>query len=77
MINLYHSYMEEPPWASKVRIGEIGLTPNTTIGYLYDFGDQWEFDVTLERIDPLDPKIKEPVVLEAHGDAPEQYPKWD
>ena len=45
--------------------------------YLYDFGDQWEFDVKLERIDPVNRKIKKPVILETHGEAPEQYPMSD
>lgn len=49
--------------------------------YLYDFGDQWEFDVKLERIDPVNRKIKKPVILETHGEAPDQYPmsdeEWD
>lgn len=75
--HINHPSIEESPWADEVLIGEVGLTPNKTITYLYDFGDNWEFDVTLERIDPLDPKIKKPVVLEAHGEAPEQYSGWD
>ncbi|MEW6382187.1 MAG: hypothetical protein AB1611_21690 [bacterium] len=68
---------EESPWADDVLIGEIGLKPNTTMTYLYDFGDNWQFEVKLERIDPPDPQIEKPVILEAHGKAPEQYPSWD
>jgi len=75
--HINHPSMEESPWTDEVLIGEVGLTPNKTIAYLYDFGDNWEFDVTLERIDPPDPKIKKPVVLESHGEAPEQYSGWD
>jgi hypothetical protein len=41
--------------------------------YLYDFGDNWEFGVTLERIDPPDPKIRKPTVVEKQGKAPKQY----
>jgi len=75
--NIYHPYMDEPPWADDVLIGEIELKPNKTMTYLYDFGDNWEFQVKLERIDPPDPKIKKPVILESHGEAPEQYHSWD
>jgi hypothetical protein len=39
---------------------------------VFDFGDWWEFDVTLERVDP-DMVIEEPVVLEKHGESPDQY----
>ena len=28
----------------------------------------------LEQIDPVDPKLKKPKLLESHGKAPEQYP---
>ena len=40
--------------------------------YVFDFGDWWEFDVTLERVDP-GMAIEKPVVLEKHGEPPEQY----
>ena len=40
--------------------------------YVFDFGDWWEFDVTLERVDP-EMLIEEPVVLEQHGEPPSQY----
>jgi len=31
----------------------------------------------LERIDPVDPEISRPMILETHGKAPKQYPVWD
>jgi hypothetical protein len=43
--------------------------------YLFDFGDQWEFDVTLEQVN-RDMVVKEPVIIETHGEPPEQYPQW-
>jgi hypothetical protein len=46
------------------------------MGLLYDFGDSWKFSVKLERIEPEE-RLKEPRVLESHGEAPEQYPSWD
>jgi hypothetical protein len=45
--------------------------------YLYDFGDQWEFDVTLERVDPADAAARDAVILDGRGEAPDQYPSWD
>jgi hypothetical protein len=73
--NVNHPFMEdEPPWTDEVLIGKIELKPGTSMRYLYDFGDNWLFDVKLERIDPPDPKVKKPVILESHGEAPEQYP---
>jgi hypothetical protein len=44
---------------------------------VYDFGDNWQFTVTLERIERAETRIKAPRILESHGQAPEQYPRWD
>jgi hypothetical protein len=41
-----------------------------------DYGDSWTFDVTLEGVDP-DMAIEGPVILETHGQPPEQCPSWD
>ncbi|MEW6619031.1 MAG: plasmid pRiA4b ORF-3 family protein [bacterium] len=77
-INVNHPYMEEEPLlADEVIIGDLDIKPGTTMTYLYDFGDNWKFDVKLERIDPVDPKIKSPIILESHGSPPQQYPIWD
>jgi len=75
--HINHPYADEPPYASEVLIGELSLKPGTAMRYLYDFGDNWEFAVKLECIDPADETIKGPVMLESHGEAPEQYPEWD
>ena len=76
-IKINHPSMDESPWVDKVLIGKIGLTPHKTLTFLYDFGDNWEFEVTLERIEPSNRKIKKPIILESHGEAPEQYPSWE
>jgi hypothetical protein len=75
-LKFYHSYMDEGPWAAEVQVGSLPLKPGQTMTYLYDFGDNWQFEVRLERIDPPDPKIKKPVLLESHGKAPQQYGGW-
>jgi hypothetical protein len=72
-----HLYMDDGPWASEVRVGDIPLQEGQSMTYLYDFGDRWEFDVTLERVDPPDRAMKEPAILDARGEAPEQYPSWE
>lgn len=70
-----HPYMDEGPWTSEVLLGNVPLRVGQTMTYLFDFGDQWEFDVTLEQIDPA-MVVEEPVILETHGESPEQYPRW-
>ena len=51
--------------------------PGQTMEFLFDFGDDWRFDVKLERIEPPGAKIKAPAILEKHGKSPEQYPDSD
>jgi hypothetical protein len=74
---VFHSYMDEGPWTSEVMVGDVPLNVGQTMTFLFDFGDQWEFDVTLERIDPADASVRDAVILESHGKPPEQYPIWD
>jgi len=67
-----HPDVEEGPWTSDVLVGDVPLRVGQTMTYVFDFGDWWEFDVTLERVDP-GMGIEKPVVLEKHGEPPEQY----
>jgi hypothetical protein len=71
-----HSYMDEGPWTSEVLVGDVPLRVGQTMTYLFDFGDWWEFDVTLERVDP-DKAVDGPMILESHGQPPRQYRVWD
>jgi hypothetical protein len=74
---VYHPYMDEGPWTSEMLIGNVPLGVGQTMTFLFDFGDQWEFDVTLERIDPQDTSVRDPIILKTHGEPPQQYPIWD
>lgn len=69
---VHHSYMEEGPWASEVQIGELELPRGQPMTFLFDFGDQWNFEVVLEKIE-ADRNIQQPVLLDLHGEPPEQY----
>jgi len=71
-----HPYMDEGPGADDVLIGNLPLRIGQKMSYLYDFGDNWEFEVTLGQID-LDRKIKKPILLEQHGKPPTQYPTYE
>jgi len=71
-----HDFIDEGPWASDVRVGDVPLRVGQKMTYLYDFGDNWEFEVTLEQVD-RDHAVEKPRVLEMHGSPPEQYTNWD
>ena len=74
--SINHPYLDEGPWTSDVLVGDVPLRTGQTMTYLYDFGDCWEFDVSLEQVDP-DMVIEDSVILEAYGEPLEQYPSWD
>ncbi len=45
--------------------------------YLFDFGDEWWHDITVEQTDAPAEKGKYPRIVEEHGKAPPQYPDLD
>lgn len=71
-----HPYMDEGPWVDETSIGDVPIRIGQTLTFRYDFGDNWEFTVTLERVD-TDTEIDQPTVLDSHGESPEQYPRWE
>lgn len=73
---IYHWYMEEALIASEVLVGELSLSLGQTMTFLFDFGDNWEFDLLLEAIE-ADRDIEKAEILEGHGEAPEQYEYYD
>jgi hypothetical protein len=87
-VEIYHPYYEggffdrgpEMPPSDEVKIGEIPFKVGDKMEYLFDFGDNWEFTVQLESLEPLNAKPNKgtPVgeILASRGKAPEQYPDW-
>jgi hypothetical protein len=41
-----------------------------TLRYLYDFGDGWEHTIKVERIEPAEPDVLYPRLIEASGRCP-------
>jgi hypothetical protein len=76
IVQVNHPYMEDGPWVDEVQIGELEVPVGQPMTFLFDFGDMWEFDVVLEKIDP-EAALKKPVLVERHGEPPEQYPGWE
>jgi hypothetical protein len=76
-VNAMHPYCDEGPFTDEVAVGQLPLEPGQSMTFHFDFGDDWRFDVKLERINPPDPRLKRPKVLESKGKAPEQYPAWE
>ena len=71
------------PWCEsrththQVQIAQLGLTEGRKFLYLFDYGDNHEFDVTVRQIDSQAPKGEYPKIVGRRGKAPEQYPDFD
>jgi Plasmid pRiA4b ORF-3-like protein len=77
-IEIDHPYLagdSDNALADDVKVGDIPLSKGMHIGFLFDFGDQWEFDIQTESVD-FGRATKKPQVLEKHGKAPKQYGGW-
>lgn len=75
-INAYNSpYSEEPPYASQIKLSQLGLSKGQAFKFLFDYGDEWRFQCKVLRV--LDEDTPEPLIIRAVGEAPEQYPCYD
>jgi Plasmid pRiA4b ORF-3-like protein len=48
-----------------------------TMCFLFDYGDDWTFEVEWLDTCPPEPRTKYPKVLESKGNPPEQYSNWE
>ena len=55
-------------------IGTCGFYPGQSMTYLFDFGDQIIFDITLLKIDTTEPLPHSPVMVDQKGELPEPAP---
>ena len=63
--------------AAKTRIDSLGLKPRRTFLYLFDFGDEWWHDITVEQVDAPAEKGEYPRIMETRGKSPPQYADFD
>jgi len=59
--------------AAKTKLSALGLVPKRKFVYLFDFGDEWWHEITVEQTAAPREPGKYPRVLEKHGDSPPQY----
>ncbi len=70
-------FLEEPPYTDNFLVKELPLQIGDTMISLFDFGDNWQFSVLLEGINPPDKELTIPIIEESKGKAPMQYEDWD
>lgn len=54
----------------KFKLNNVVKKEKQRFEYQYDFGDDWRHDILIEKILPLDPSIKYPVVLDGKRACP-------
>lgn len=64
---------DDTPVVTEARLGELDLSVGQTFLYLFDFGDEWEFAVTVEDVQQIDTRKAKPQVTESKGNSPKQY----
>ncbi len=71
---------EEDEDVSEVTLENLfPLEKGKKLFYMFDFGDNWLFQVTKSRKKPTEPvkNTHYPVLVESVGDNPQQYPDFD
>jgi hypothetical protein len=71
------------PWSDtavhthQIEMAHLNLQEGQIFLYLFDYGDNHEFDVTVLTINPLAPKADYPRIVTYQGTPPPQYPDID
>ena len=67
-------YSETDDRADITRVDSLPLNLKGRFEYLFDYGDEWWHEITLEEIHPPQKDVKYPLVIASGGDSPAQYP---
>src|SRR5712691_8462545 len=57
---------------SAAALAQVAGNVNASMGYVYDFGDEWRHDLVVEAIVPAAPGVRYPRCLSARGVPPEE-----
>lgn len=63
--------------AAAIQLGELGLHEGKQFIYLFDFGDDWRFLITVLKINHEGKALKKFKLVESVGDTPQQYPDYE
>ena len=63
--------------ASITKISNLNIRVKDKFEYLFDFGDEWLHEITVERVLDIFPKGDYPNITERKGESPPQYPEYD
>jgi hypothetical protein len=63
--------------AAETRLDALRLKPGQKFEYLFDFGDSWWHEGTVESVNPCVPRVRYPQLREKRGASPAQYEEID
>ena len=63
--------------ASATKLDDLRLRPGQKFEYLFDFGDSWWHEGTVEAVNPSVPRARYPQIRESRGASPPQYEAVD
>ena len=81
-----HPYAAEEPGpfadelihnAAETKIDDLKLVKGQRFDYLFDFGDSWWHELTVEQTDGEPSAGEYPQIFEVRGESPPQYPELD
>lgn len=61
----------------RTRAADAFVKPRDKMRFLFDYGDEWQFQIAFDGRRPRTPRAKLPRVVASAGKAPEQYPRED
>jgi hypothetical protein len=61
----------DTPKTTSVQLKDLHLVNGSKFLFLYDFGAEWKFTITLDK--EVAEKISRPLIIQARGEAPDQY----
>ena len=62
--------------ATRIRIESLNLKPKQKFLYLFDYGDEWQFEVEFLR-EGFPEKTDYPRIIDSRGEAPQQYTDYE
>jgi hypothetical protein len=66
-----------PRDAAETKLDSLKLKPEQVFYYLFDYGDEWWHEITVEEVDAEEEEGKYPRVLQTRGASPPQYPDME
>ena len=90
--HMYSFFMDGKPWSKKsfkcpyedegisadeVEIGELDLIEKESFLYIFDYGDEWLFNIEVLEIKKEVIEEFQGEIIESKGKLPQQYPDFD